>query len=113
MKKIAVALFIFTLIISIYTDLTKGSLPANRYVQVKEFVEAEEVKNPTPSRPFYKAKIMPGQTLLSIVEQIHGKTPVPINKMIEDFQELNPGVEPEKLQIGKEYLFPSYPGADS
>lgn len=110
MKKIAVALFIFTLIISIYTDLTKGSLPANRHVQVEE---VKEVKNPTPGHPFYKATIMPGQTLLSIVEQKHGKAPVPIKKMIEDFQKLNPGVTPEKLQIGEEYLFPIYPGGDS
>ncbi|CEG27877.1 hypothetical protein [Bacillus sp. B-jedd] len=110
MKKMAVSLLILTLILSIYTDLTKGTLPVNRHVQEEP---VEEMKESTPDRPFYKATIMPGQTLLSIIEQKHGKVPVPINKMIEDFQVLNPGVTPEKLQIGKEYLFPSYAGGDS
>ncbi|RHW41046.1 LysM domain-containing protein [Neobacillus notoginsengisoli] len=102
MKKIAVALFIFALIISVYTDLTKGTLPVSK----PGFAVAKT--EPSSELPFYKATVQPGQTLLSIVEQNQGAIPVPIKKMVEDFQVLNPGASPEKLQIGKEYFFPSY-----
>ena len=53
--------------------------------------------------------IEPGQTVLSIVEHLHdGPYPATIQDVIYDFKELNNGIEPEDIQIGKSYLFPIY-----
>ena len=51
--------------------------------------------------------VEPGYTVLSIVEHLHtGPISASIQEVIFDFQELNPGVSAEKIQIGQTYLFP-------
>ncbi len=58
---------------------------------------------------FPGGKVEPGETLISIVEShIEKSLPVSIDQLIEDFQTLNPGQAPEKIQIGSTYQFPDY-----
>ncbi|WP_053367154.1 LysM peptidoglycan-binding domain-containing protein [Bacillus sp. FJAT-27245] len=104
MKKMIIAVFFAALLVSMYVDLTAGTLPVS--------IAAPPLKSAEPATlemPNFTAAVEPGQTLLSIVEQKRGKSPnVSIAKLIADFQLLNPGVSPERLQIGKEYRFPDY-----
>jgi hypothetical protein len=103
MKKFLAFIFSLALLISVYVDLTRGTLPAvTAPLQVHE-------ETSSPSQPHFKAKVKPGQTLLSIVEEFKaGDTGVPVSKLISDFETLNPGTSPETMQVGKTYLFPSY-----
>ena len=50
----------------------------------------------------------PGDTLLSIIEREEGALTKPIETIVTDFQELNEGLKPEQMQIGKVYKIPSY-----
>ncbi|WP_059171150.1 FimV family protein [Bacillus sp. FJAT-27445] len=104
MKRIIIALFTVTLLISIYIDLTDGTLPVSSAAP-----EKKAIVEVVPNKPHFTATVQPGQTLLSIVEKKHGKSSnVSIAKLVSDFQSLNSGASPEKLQIGKEYRFPVY-----
>ncbi|WP_316572008.1 hypothetical protein [Neobacillus sp. YIM B06451] len=104
MKQLIAALFFAALFVSMYVDLTAGTLAVSN--------AAPPQKNLGPSTPEianFTAIVQPGQTLLSIVEDRQGKSPnVSIDKLIADFKILNPGVSSELLQIGKEYRFPDY-----
>ncbi|ALC89923.1 hypothetical protein AM500_09135 [Bacillus sp. FJAT-18017] len=104
MKKFIAFIFSLALFISVYVDLTRGTLPAAVTVPIQVNEETS-----SPSQPYFKATVKPGQTLLSIVEEFNsGDTGVPVSKLISDFEALNPGTSPKTMQVGKTYLFPSY-----
>jgi hypothetical protein len=105
MKKIAVALFTLALAVSVYVDLTSGTLPSSTISNAEEIT----IESAEPTLPHYNAAVKPGQTLITIIEQKQGGSPdVPISQLVDDFQKLNPGVSHERLQIGETYKFPSY-----
>lgn len=107
MKKLVGVLFTILVFYVIYIDLTAGTLPASAPEKAASKAEARE--QPQSEMPSFQAKVKPGETVISIVEnQLHGQLPVPISELIEDFQTLNPGKTPEKIQIGATYLFPDY-----
>ncbi|RUQ28473.1 LysM domain-containing protein [Peribacillus cavernae] len=91
----------------IYFDLTTGTLPAFG-------AEARQAAKPYPEQtekasiPYTDAIVKPGDTLLTIIEKEKGGQNVSIEIVIEDFQELNKGLKPEEMQIGKTYKIPSY-----
>jgi LysM repeat protein len=107
MKKLFGVLFAALVIYIIYFDLTVGTLPTAATKQVDR--NAVTVAKPKTEIPSFEAKVKPGETLISIVEHYLGKSlPVSINDLIEDFQQLNPGISAEKMKIGATYHFPDY-----
>jgi len=131
MKKLIVALLFMFILYVIYYDLSKGVMstptsvvllpktektpPENKDAKEGKTINKEKnnSKSPDSSKKedlyFQEVKVTAGQTVLSIVEQIHnGPLPVSISQLITDFQILNPKTEPERIQIGKVYKFPVY-----
>ncbi|MCH6266603.1 MULTISPECIES: hypothetical protein [Neobacillus] len=107
MKKLFGVLIAILVIYVIYFDLTVGTLPSTANIQVEANVN--QTAKPSTSIPSFTEKVKPGQTVISIVEHQLGKSlPVSISELIEDFQALNPGKSPEKIQIGSTYHFPDY-----
>lgn len=110
MKRILLPIFGLLILYVIYIDLTAGTLPSiqSEKMEVKE-VTAKVMENQETGLPAFEAEVEPGETLISIVENnIDKPLPVSIDKLIKDFQSLNPGQTPEKIQIGKTYQFPDY-----
>jgi hypothetical protein len=107
MKRIFLFLFGLLTIYVIYIDLTAGTLPQGETQKPEESVAT--MTNIKSSVDSFEAEVEPGETLISIVEN-HIKKPLPvsIDELIEDFQKLNPGLSPEKIQIGSSYEFPDY-----
>lgn len=107
MKRLFALLFALLTLYVIYIDLSEGTLPSDYTEKIEESVETvAKVKQALPS---FEAEVSPGETLISIVEQkIKKPLPVSIEVLIEDFQRLNPGQAPEKIQIGATYQFPDY-----
>jgi len=109
MKKLLGVLFFIITAYAIYFDLTVGTLPSPAPQQVEASSEPQVRQATTTSIPSFTAKVGPGETVISIVEHQLGKSlPVPIDKLIDDFQLLNQGKSPENIQIGSSYLFPDY-----
>ncbi|MFC0558083.1 hypothetical protein [Halalkalibacter alkalisediminis] len=116
MKRIGTIFIILVILYSTYYDLTIGTLP-NGLSEVTEAV-AESVTNSDTTEetmtnveldPFQEVMVEPGHTVLSIVEHLHeGTIKATIQEIVYDFQELNDGIRPEEIQIGKTYLFPVY-----
>ncbi|WP_051291300.1 hypothetical protein [Fictibacillus gelatini] len=58
---------------------------------------------------YQRVKVKAGDTVLSVVEQLHQKSaPRSMAKLIRDFRLLN-NIHPEDIQIGHVYKFPIYP----
>lgn len=65
--------------------------------------------NVQTTNPFKTVSIKPGDTVLSIYEKLNPASSISIQKVMTDFQRLNQGVDPNHIQIGKNYRFPLYP----
>jgi len=100
MKKLIFLILIVLVIYSAYFDVTKGTLPTTAIP-----VTAKQTEE---SFPYKEIKIQSGDTLLTIMEREEGVLSKPIHTIMVDFQELNNGVSPHELQIGKTYKFPVY-----
>ncbi|WP_070120658.1 hypothetical protein [Bacillus marinisedimentorum] len=91
----------------IYFDLTTGTLPANTVPAVH--TAAAGKSGDDLDIQYQNRVVKPGDTVLSVVEKIHGGTsPVPIDEIISDFEALNPNGNLAALHIGKTYRFPFY-----
>jgi hypothetical protein len=117
MKRIGTIFIILVILYSVYYDLTIGTLPNGlKEVEVTTIEEPgntdhliEETETPVTFDPFQEVTVEPGHTVLSIVEHLHeGPISASIQEIVFDFQELNNGIKPEEIQIGKTYLFPVY-----
>jgi hypothetical protein len=107
MKRFLLTIFTLLTIYVIYIDLTQGTLPEKSTEESAPAVET--LANTTESLPAFEASVGRGETLISIVERhIDKPLPVSIEELVQDFQKLNPGQAPEKIQIGVTYLFPDY-----
>jgi hypothetical protein len=106
MKKLVSMLVLVFIIYIVYHDVTKGTLPT--YTQKQPDIQTTSSESNTDIN--YKIiEVKAGDTILSIVEKDrNGPLPVSIEKLIKDFEILNPGVKAEALQIGKTYKFPVY-----
>ncbi|MFB4164740.1 hypothetical protein ACE1TI_13120 [Alteribacillus sp. JSM 102045] len=109
MKKLLLFLLFILVCTSIYYDITEGTL----------FVPTPETNNSSTSHPSSSANlddqtkievtVEPGQTVLSVVEKLHdGPVPASIEQISSDFEKLNNGLSPEKIQVDKSYFFPVY-----
>lgn len=108
MKKLFIPVILLISIYSIYYDLSIGTLPTKTLAAVQN---NDSNNNTTTSNeiPAEYIVVEPGYTVLSIVEELHGD---PVNATIQqivvDFEALNPGTKANKIQVGKQYLFPIY-----
>ena len=91
MKKIILILLLFLFLMSIIHDLSKPETEIEHH----RFYIAE-------------IKITPGDTVLSITEEINSLDNLDINKIIADFEELNPGTDYQVLTPNSFYYFPLY-----
>lgn len=70
--------------------------------------ESLEVSSANAS-PYIEKKISQGETVLSIIEQLHKKQiPVSIEQITTDFERLNPKEKADSIKVGKTYKFPLY-----
>ncbi|WP_042345916.1 hypothetical protein [Bacillus massiliigorillae] len=103
MKKILFLLVIALVCYAIYFDITKGTLPAFTAPQ-----NPIETKGNESALPYKVIAVQAGDTVLSILEREEGHLSKPIETIMKDFEELNNGVSPLEIQIGKTYKFPTY-----
>jgi len=96
MKRMIGLMFVAICIYAIYFDLSIGTLPK------------AEKKDMDLGIEYVVVTVQPGDTVLSIIEELGGfPIGVSIEKMIEDFVDLN-GIFPEQIQPGKSYKIPVY-----
>lgn len=108
MKRL-LAFFMFCFILFIvYYDITTGTLPQKFPTEFKEPSLPVNQSNHKGKLNFYEMTMKPGDTLLSIIEREEGSPNQSIETIVSDFQELNEGLKPEQMQIGKVYKIPSY-----
>jgi hypothetical protein len=101
-KKVISAFVLCLSIYIIYHDVTTGSL----ITSTKATATPEKIN---VHIPYQTVTVKPGDTLLSIIERKqNGPLPVSIDKVITDFEALNPGEKAQTLQIGKKYKIPIY-----
>ncbi|MDC3413373.1 hypothetical protein NC797_10580 [Aquibacillus sp. 3ASR75-11] len=123
LRKTFIAILVLFFIVSIFKDLTVGTV-----VPVEKQDNQEEKENNTQNKQedpkqtnqekdengknSYKIgrkEVEAGETVLSVIEQINqNDIPVPISQIIIDFKKLNPGVDPQQIEAGQQYLFPVY-----
>ena len=114
MFRLFIVILIGFTLFSIYTDVTKGTIPttANSEETRNAISSLQKNDNSTIEKEeslYMIVEVKAGDTVLTIAERItNGPIPVPINKLVEDFKILNDNVTPEKIQIGREYKFPVY-----
>lgn len=98
-KKTVIYIIIILLIFSLYNDFTRGTDFTNEthslYINDIKVVER---------------KIQPGDTILSVSEQINGSAleNLSVEKIINDFYVVNPNTKKYKLNINEYYYFPFY-----
>ncbi|HLR80656.1 MAG TPA: hypothetical protein VK119_08790 [Bacillota bacterium] len=101
-KKTCLYLCFILLVMSIYKDLS-SEIPSedpNKYGTLDEY---------STDFTIIKVKVQPGDTVLSIVEEVNGQIQESsIEKVMTDFKALNPTTNPYQLQTGNFYYFPLY-----
>src|SRR5699024_6379586 len=92
------------LCISIYKDITEGTLPG----QHSEEDQVEVTSNISTS--IIKVKVKPGETVLSITERINNfsNKRIDIQQILTDFKQYNPNTNPNHLQVNEYYYFLQY-----
>ena len=116
MKRLVIFLFVLVLGYIFYYDIKIGTLPmlssykkttAAQTIKKEETTTKQSKKEETDVT--YKAiEVKTGETVLSITEQINKKKIPSIEKVIDDFKQLNKSTSATKIQIGKTYKFPLY-----
>lgn len=105
MKRFLTGCSILLILYVIAYDLKIGTLPQAQPVNA-------EIQINEKSKGKYKTyQAVPGDTLISVVEKLNPDGGFTITQMIKDFKSLNPGVNPENIQLGKTYKFPLYKSA--
>jgi len=110
MKRFSILLLCFFICYIIYYDLQVGTLPVmNKKTvvhQTSPSVPGNKIEDKQGS--YYEQTVKQGDTVLSITEKYHGTLPISIDLLVKDFENLNPGVKAEEIQVGTSYLFPEY-----
>lgn len=104
LKKTSLFILILLVILSIYNDLS-GNYPKYSYERNVRI----ENRNQAETFSAVQVIVQPGQSVLSITEQINKSIEkINIEQIMEDFKALNPGVDPLQLQSNQMYYFPLY-----
>ncbi|GIN85470.1 hypothetical protein J6TS2_18560 [Heyndrickxia sporothermodurans] len=105
MKKFLAFVTVIIVVYSVYIDLSFGTIPVITHAS-ENMDKTVKIKKTTP---FLNRKVKPGDTVLSIVENVNpSSTSISIEKIVKDFTKLNNGLKPEEIQIGQNYKFPIY-----
>ncbi len=97
MRRFLIFILIIFLIQSIYKDLSLSTeKPVERQESEETFVQVIQVKTE------------PGDTIFSIMEELHDGARFKRQIILQDFQKLNPSADPLQLEAYKFYFFPIY-----
>ncbi|MFS0751426.1 hypothetical protein [Oceanobacillus sp. 1P07AA] len=98
-KKLLLSILIILVFISIFQDLSHIN---DNYSTEPNFQNQQFNYNIIP------IKVMPGDTVLSIIESLHqGRTQeIEIELLLKEFQQLNPTTEPTDIRVDHIYYFP-------
>ncbi|QHS22775.1 LysM peptidoglycan-binding domain-containing protein [Virgibacillus sp. MSP4-1] len=120
LKKLILIIIVLLFVRSIIHDITAGTATESQFQEnpAAEMNNNEDTPADVPvdreitqeNESEYKPvthTVQPGDTVLSISENLN-KDPVEIQKLLKDFQTLNPEVNPNEIQIGETYFFPKY-----
>lgn len=106
MKRLSIFILMLFLIYIVYFDMNNGTIAINPSLAEGEN-KAIEVSS--KASPYIEKKIRQGETVLSIIEQLHKEQiPVSIEQITTDFERLNPKEKAESIKVGKTYKFPLY-----
>ncbi|HDR7792005.1 TPA: hypothetical protein QCY19_000529 [Bacillus luti] len=118
MRRLGILLFVLVLGYIFYYDIKIGTLPmlssykkttAAQTVNKENTNTKQNKENKVETDVAYKTiEVKTGETVLSITEQINKKKIPSIEKVIDDFKQLNKSTSATKIQIGKSYKFPLY-----
>jgi hypothetical protein len=101
MKRFLTGCSILLILYVVAYDLKIGTLPQTQPVNA-------EIQTTDKNNNYKTYEAGPGDTLISVVEELNSEGGYSITSMIKDFKSLNPGVNPENIQLGKTYKFPIY-----
>jgi hypothetical protein len=106
LKKFAAFIVVIVVLYSVYFDIKVGTIPS---VSFASEIQTHKEKPSEPAIPYQAIKVKPGDTVLSVVEQLQAESlQVSIDQVISDFIKLNNGIKPVEIQIGQIYKFPVY-----
>ncbi|MBK5489539.1 hypothetical protein JFT95_19040 [Bacillus sp. TH17] len=122
MKRLGVLLFVLVLGYIFYYDIRIGTLPMlssykktsaaqtikKENTDTKQNKEKETEKEKETDTAYKAIEVKTGDTVLSITEAINKKKIPSIEKVIDDFKQLNKNTSATKIQVGKSYKFPLY-----
>ncbi|HDR7636198.1 MULTISPECIES: hypothetical protein [Bacillus] len=122
MKRLGVLLFVLVLGYIFYYDIKIGTLPMlssykktsaaqtikKENTDTKQNKEKETEKEKETDIAYKAIEVKTGDTVLSITEAINKKKIPSIEKVIDDFKQLNKNTSATKIQVGKSYKFPLY-----
>lgn len=110
MKRLGALLLLLVLSYVFYYDIKIGTLPMlSSYKKTTAAQTIPTAKTETDTqKPYKKIEVKTGDTVLSITEAINEKKVPSIEKVIDDFKQLNTNTSATKIQIGKSYKFPLY-----
>lgn len=122
MKRLGVLLFVLVLGYIFYYDIKIGTLPMlssykktsaaqtikQENTDTKQNKEKETEKEKETDTAYKAIEVKTGDTVLSITEAINKKKIPSIEKVIDDFKQLNKNTSATKIQVGKSYKFPLY-----
>ncbi|MDG5788766.1 hypothetical protein QA612_14940 [Evansella sp. AB-P1] len=110
MRPIIGLAIIILLIVSVYYDLSVGTIPqssaSNLTNEIKETDDLQEDK----IVPYQEVIVEAGQTVYGIVQALHADQGIstPPHLVVEDFEALNPNTKAHEIIIGHSYRFPLY-----
>ncbi|EJV81202.1 hypothetical protein [Bacillus cereus] len=116
MKRLGVLLFVLVLGYIFYYDIKIGTLPMlSSYKKTsaaqtikQENTDTKQNKGKETDTAYKAIEVKTGDTVLSITEAINKKKIPSIEKVIDDFKQLNKNTSATKIQVGKSYKFPLY-----
>jgi LysM repeat protein len=111
LKKIIGLIAVLVVLYSVYYDLKFGTIPNATFASTvhKPGVKNTQPKPAVKEQNFKIIEVKPGDTVLSIAAKLQkNNSNVAVDKVIQDFTKLNPGVQPKDIQIGQIYRFPIY-----
>lgn len=110
MKKLIILVVCLFFAFIIYHDIAKGTLPITATTaSAPVYKSTEKATKKTKNASYVTVKIQPGDTVLSIIEEVNKDTrSIPMQRIISDFSGLNKQTTPDKIQVGKTYKFPIY-----
>ncbi|MCP8616879.1 LysM peptidoglycan-binding domain-containing protein [Salirhabdus salicampi] len=121
--RLSILILIILFVKSIMYDLTVGTLTSPSAVEAEnennegdvqpldeEIMKTEnETENEVERYDHITYEVEAGDTVLSVIEDLNEHmSELSITTIIEDFEALNPAVDPHQIKVGTTYKFPIY-----